>query len=352
MKKLIKKVGRKVAVELAYTTGKNLVRPEFVSLVVTNKCNFRCVACSIWKLDVILEMEAEKWLEVAEELTSYVPKNSFCEINGGEPLLRKGLVLDLVKKLKTHFNTVALNSNGSLINEMTVQELENAKLDILKISFYSLDKNTHDFLRGAPAYNLAIAAIKILSGRQKIKVEAGILITAKNLTGLPELIDFLASLDNVSIILQPLDESIESAESKKMEANNISQELWPDKVEAENFFVWLLKNHTPKIKNSLENIRLMREYYADPRHVLKYRCFAGQKGLIIQPDGTVRLCFKRAPIGNIRIESLKKILSGKNAEVERRQIKKCGKYCRIIGCNYARGLKEMLLDKINPLINT
>ena len=104
--------------------------------------------CSIWKNN-FPELSDEKWLKIGEEVKNSLPKNTFLEINGGEPLIRKDLTISLIKKLKQKFDCVALNSNGVLINAETVKELEKSGLDILKISFYSLDKNIVNSLRGA-----------------------------------------------------------------------------------------------------------------------------------------------------------------------------------------------------------
>ena len=89
-----------------------------------------------------------------------------------------------------------------------------AGLDTIKISFYSLDEKTHNDLRGNNlAYIRAKEAIQCINAK-KIPLEVGILITAKNINGLPDLIRHLQTLPNTSIILQPLDEKIENQEAK------------------------------------------------------------------------------------------------------------------------------------------
>lgn len=90
------------------------------------------------------------------------------------------------------------------------------------------------------------------------------------------------------------------------------------------------------------NIEAIRQYYLNPENILKYRCFAGQRNMVVYPNGDTSFCFKGGIIGNLEKQELKEIL--KNAAGERKKIKNCRKYCRIIGCNFSRGLKEFIFS--------
>ncbi|MFA5076617.1 MAG: radical SAM protein [Patescibacteria group bacterium] len=339
---IMKKIAKKITQELSYATGRYLTPPEFLSLIVTWRCNFRCQMCSIWQKDTADELNLDNWLKIAADLKNNLPQKTFVEINGGEPLLRRDLVVPLIKELK-YFQTVALNSNGLLITPEIISELENANLDILKISFYSLDKDVHNALRGMPdAYDHALNAIKLIS-QSKIKLEVGLLITNQNIASAPELIKYLSGLPNTKIILQPLDESVESTESKNRRQNQLPAKLWPTPEQATKFFDWVLNDHR-SIKNSPANIQAIKEYYLQPKNVLRYRCFAGQRNAVIYPNGDVALCFKGSVVGNITKQNLKEIL--KKATNERKFIKTCPKYCRIIGCNFSRGLREIITSSL------
>jgi len=138
---MFKKFFNKVLLELSYYSGRYLFPPKYINLILTFKCNFKCQSCSIWKkTDFSEELSDKQWLEVVNELKSFLPKDSHIELNGGEVLIRKSLVLRLIKKLKRYFDEVSLNTNGLLINDKVASELDKARLDRIKISFYSLDK--------------------------------------------------------------------------------------------------------------------------------------------------------------------------------------------------------------------
>ncbi|NCN07900.1 radical SAM protein [Candidatus Falkowbacteria bacterium] len=337
----LEKIISKVLLEVSYFSGRDLYKPDYISLVTTFRCNFKCKTCDIWKkTNFDGEMNIDEWLGVAKQLKSYLPAKSFVEISGGEALIKKDLVFSLIGDLKKYFQTVVLNTNGSLINEKTIQELENQKLDRLKVSLYSLEADSHNFVRGTEiAFKNAMRTVDLVV-KSSIKLEVGVLITSYNVKQIPALVDYLYDLGNVDVIIQPLDEIIESNQSKNMINNEMVVNLWPGIEKSKELFDWL-KNNSNKLKNSLANIIAIEDYYLDPKRVLRYRCFAGQRNMVIYPTGDIALCFKRRFIGNLRKEKLKKIMKV-NALLERKGIRGCGKYCRIVGCNFSRGVLEVI----------
>lgn len=336
---IMNNIGARLLTETSYFTGKYFLPPEFLIFNITFQCNFQCKMCSVWEKTCSDELKKDKWLEIIKDLKNILTKKTYILINGGEPLIRKDLIPMLITELKKYFNHVALNSNGSLLDKATINELEISGLDIIKISFYSLKKDAHNFLRGnSQAHVSALNALKLLC-TSRINVEVGILVTSSNIKELPELIEYLYQLRNIAIVLQPLDERIGSQESKDMQANNLLYDFWPDSKDIHVFFKWAINNNK-LIKNTAGNIKAMEEYYLHPEHVLKYRCFSGQRNLIIYPNGDVHLCFKSARIGNLMENSIEQIITSEDTVVRRRDIKNCKKYCRVCGSNFYKALKS------------
>ncbi len=315
-------------------TGKYLIKPQFISLITTNRCNFRCESCYFWKKPHTDELNTEEWLKVIDHLAPILSHKTFVEINGGEALLNKNLVLKLTKELKKYKTLVALNSNGSLINQDTINQLSKANLDIIKISLYSHRRAVHDKLRGFKgAYDRAINAIKLIS-KSSISLEIGVLLTSLNISDIPKLLVYLRkNFPSVRIYLQPLDETIESPESKKMNSNSINPSLWPSRKESHSFFKFIL-NNLDLVDMPIIHLKTMQAYYDRPQSILKYNCIVGQKNVIIDPHGNISLCFKRHAVGNILEKNVDNILRGSIVAKERRSIQRCKKYCRIIGCNF------------------
>ena len=338
------KVVKKLKQELSYKNGRYYFPPDFLSLLVTLKCNFRCQSCSIWENDFGQELDDEAWIGIIEQAKKVLNPNTYIEINGGEPLLKKDLVYKIIKELKSYFKAVVLNSNGSLVTEEVVKKLEESGLSKMKVSLYSLNPTTHNSLRGTEvAYDGAMKTIELVKN-SKIRLEIGVLLTAKNIKEIPDLVEYFKDYKNTTLILQVLDEKVESKEAKVDIDNKMPEGLWPEKEDILNFFDWLENNvSAKKLFHERTNFRLIRDYYLDPTMALNYRCFAGQHNCVIYPNGDITLCFKGQIVGNLLQNSLEDILK-KGAVAERKKIKNCKKYCRLVGCNFSRGFKEIVKD--------
>ncbi|MFA5048061.1 MAG: radical SAM protein [Patescibacteria group bacterium] len=343
MIKILNKIKRKGLSEVSYVSGDYRVPPTFITVNITFSCNFNCRSCSAWKSPTPDNVSEADWLKFICDLFKIFPRDAFVELSGGEPLLKKDLLLKIIPEFKKYFTSVSLNTNGSLISQELVAELEKAGVNIIKLSLYSLDKDVHNFLRQTDiAYDKAINALNIIT-KSKIELEIGAMVAKQNIDSLPELITNLSRHQKVVFNLQALDESYKSEESHNREGNFLLSELWPTKEQTKKFFSWLYQNRNPKIKNILVNLKLMEKYYLDPPSVMSLRCFTGQKNLIINPDGGVYLCLKGRPIGNITEGNIGQILKSPSAKQERLAIKTCKKYCRIKGFNHFRGLKELFI---------
>ena len=69
---------------------RGLAAPEKVALVLTNRCNCRCLMCELWHTrDVGNELPAERWIALLDELHSWTPTLRVRFV-GGEVLLKPG----------------------------------------------------------------------------------------------------------------------------------------------------------------------------------------------------------------------------------------------------------------------
>jgi MoaA/NifB/PqqE/SkfB family radical SAM enzyme len=291
-------------------------------------------------MDTSQELDSDAWLAIGQDLDATLPPTTFIALNGGEPLLRKDLALALISRCKQYFHTVSLNSNGSTLDKQTITELEQSRLDSVTVSLYSLDPDIHDSLRESAGSSVhARQAIETLL-QTSIKPVVGILVTSRNLKTIPALIDWLESLE-VSYILQVLDEVFQSEPAKDFTTTTLVEHLWPDRQDVEQFAQWLGSAHRLRgLRTSPSELRALLAYYRNPRAALRYRCFVGQEKIVINPVGDLAFCYKQRPLGNICSAPLCSILT--TATRERHAIKTCPKYCRILGCNFHRGLSEWI----------
>ena len=120
-------------------------------------CNQKCLHCyaSGEKLSNVDELSTNEWKKIIDILKeSMVPQLTF---TGGEPTIRDDLVelIDYSKWFITRLNT-----NGILLSERLCNELYDASLDSIQITFYSSNKQLHNMLVGGSHFDQTVEGIK------------------------------------------------------------------------------------------------------------------------------------------------------------------------------------------------
>lgn len=166
--------------------------PTMVSLDITNKCNYRCLHCyNNSGENPICENELSdiEIINLIDQIIEMQPQNfCFC---GGEPLLRKNLVLECLEKLSTNNIKCAIVTNGFYVTDQIIKDFKRLGITNVQISLDGVEKS-HNKLRGHPlAFDRAIQALEIL---QKNDVSSSIAFspTAWNIEDL----DFVYQIAN------------------------------------------------------------------------------------------------------------------------------------------------------------
>lgn len=125
---------------------------DYLRISLIDRCNFRCQYCmpEAEDLSYVLKQELlsqEELLFLLKEIFIPLGFNKF-RLTGGEPLLRPGLV-ELVRRISALPETqdLAMTTNGFLLAEMA-QNLYDAGLQRLNISFDSLNPQTFAKMTG------------------------------------------------------------------------------------------------------------------------------------------------------------------------------------------------------------
>ena len=127
----------------------------------------------------------------------------FC---GGEPLLRKDLIVTSTKKLRLYgCKNVAMVSNGFFLDEDTLDELIDAGLTRIQISLDGFNESSHNYIRNNPnAYKAATDAIKLIA-KKKIESSVAFTPTSYNIGELSDIKKFISDLGlNSSLRVQPV----------------------------------------------------------------------------------------------------------------------------------------------------
>ena len=120
-------------------------------------CNQKCIHCyAAGQVHAEEEeLSTEDWKKILDKIRAAgVPQVTF---TGGEPTMREDL-FELISHARWFI--LRLNTNGVKLTKEYCQELKNAELDSLQITFYSSDAEVHNKLVGAPQYDNTVSGIK------------------------------------------------------------------------------------------------------------------------------------------------------------------------------------------------
>ena len=135
-----------------------------VSFDITYKCNYRCKHCfnSSGNRPRNLELTDEQVRKIVHDIAAQAP-DSMC-ICGGEPLLRKNVVYNILEIMKKESPSTILSmvTNGSFMTEEIAQHLKKRGIGKIQISLDGAQPESHDWLRQKGAFYSAVNALKIL----------------------------------------------------------------------------------------------------------------------------------------------------------------------------------------------
>jgi sulfatase maturation enzyme AslB (radical SAM superfamily) len=133
--------------------------PENIFIMMTYKCNSRCLYCynmedrqrfnKIKKKQKEPEMSMEEYRQLVEDAKEIGVKRFL--FTGGEPLLNP-LTLQVGKYSKELGLKTELISNGLLIDESNVEDIVET-FDYISVSLDSMNKVIHDRMRGKGSYD-------------------------------------------------------------------------------------------------------------------------------------------------------------------------------------------------------
>lgn len=316
-----------------------------VILMPHSACNCRCVMCDIWKgnhnLKQLTEDDISGLLQTLKKLGTQQVLMS-----GGEALLNPNF-FRFCEMLQKENIKVSLLSTGLTLKRNAGQLVKYVNDIIVSIDG---DENLHDTIRNIPgAFKKLEEGIKtIRSLNPNYQVTARTVIHRLNFRKWRAIVDSAKNIGLHQISFLPADVSSQAFnreiiwdESRQHEILLSENDLGDLKNEIENL---LLKNNddfkNKFIAESPERIWKIYKYYTAfyGLNDFPYKsCNAPWVSTVIEADGNVRPCFFHPPYGNIRNESLDKILNSekavsfrKNLDTDENEIcKKCVCYLNL-----------------------
>lgn len=123
------------------------IKPFAALLFLTYRCTSRCRTCTLWKRDAAKESEAslDDWKHIIDQL--YKNGVQVVELFGGDVLLRKDILFDLIEYLKSRDIIVHLPTNCNLLDKESAERFVHSGLDCIYLSMDGVNSD-HDGIRG------------------------------------------------------------------------------------------------------------------------------------------------------------------------------------------------------------
>ncbi len=224
----------------------------------------------------------------------------FVSFSGGEPFVRKKLLFEAIRVLKSHNIDVHINTNGTLIDEEDAGRLKKLRVDKININIESLDEKKHDILRGQEGcfqklkQNLEI--LKNNFGNEKISIAT--VITKENLDSILDLAHFVK--DNNFMELHFID---------MIPTNNNNYKYVPDKSDWIRFYGIFKKISKMDIKIKANHALLFMDNFK--KKIVVPFCMAARLKMVICANGNIVPCdyFKSEEYvcGNAVADDLKEV---------------------------------------------
>jgi len=291
-------------------------------------CNCRCVMCDIWKDNQNLRQLTE---EDVRGLLVSLKKFGTRQVlmSGGEALLNPKF-FKLCEILRSQNIKISVLSTGLVLKKNAEQILRWVD-DVI----VSLDGNEqiHDRIRNIPqAYQKLKEGVQVIKGIEpEFKITGRSVIHKLNFRYWPSIIDSAKEIGLDQISFLPADVSSHAFNREILWSESRQHEILLDEPELPEFKAaveQVIRNYQHELESdfiveSAEKLRKIHTYYAAfyKHNPFPYKkCNAPWVSTVIEADGTVRPCFFHPPIGNIKQNSLEKILNSVESIRFRKQL--------------------------------
>jgi heme b synthase len=222
----------------------------------TTGCNLECIHCR--RLEVSKELTKDDL--TTEESFTFIDslaetQRPILVLSGGEPLFRPD-IYDIARHAVKRGLTVALATNGTLIDERVAKKIVDAGIQRVSISIDGADAETHDnFRKLKGSFDRAIEGINHLT-RLDMEIQINCTIAKHNVDQLKDLYELALKLKAVAMhifMLVPVGCGVEIAEDQMLPAQKYEESL--------NLFYDLSKNAKIQTKATCapHYFRIMRQ---------------------------------------------------------------------------------------------
>lgn len=270
--------------------------PRLIFWELTKNCNLKCKHCRA-EADFQHynnELNVTQAKQVIDNISSF--SKPVLVLTGGEPLYKSG-IFEIAGYANAKGLTVALATNGTLINEHKALQIKKASIKRVSISIDGMNAETHDSFRGVPgSFNKAIEGASLLV-KQGVNIQLNTTIVKNNYKQVPEIIKLAESQNAVALhlfVLVPVGCGIEIVKEEKISKNdyeNILKNIYAESKKTNLEIKVTCAPHYYRIireQARLENRQLTFE--KDGMSAMTKGCLAGSGVCFISNIGDVQPC--------------------------------------------------------------
>ncbi len=343
---------KKNASPYALTSKKTLRR---VSVVLTTKCNLKCVWCHREEIHVKESGYLEKNIEI-EKLKKLLPKLQGFHVLSwgglGEPMLNKNFY-EATKIARKYIPIVKTVCNGTTLVEKNIQKLKDCKLNYIEVSIDGFNEEANLRLRGAHDA-VIIKNIKNLSDQTNIPIQINTVVSEENYDSLFSAIYKLKDVKNiVAMHTIPL---FMTKHMQKLGINPLEQSKYENLLKS-----W--KKDIQKLNLNFELSPNLDQVNFDPVNFMKKEhniCFSPFEDPSINVDGHIAPCsrLQHISLGNVFDDGFEKAWnSEKMVKFRQEQLKGnygdlCQRECNMkVTCNKSLEERTKIHKKIHHSIS-
>ncbi len=265
---------------------------DIAYIELTRACNLRCKHCL--NNSGIMSNNKINYDELIRIIDLLIDAGIFeIRFTGGEPLLYPKII-DVIKYCTDNGIYVSIGTNGTLINESLIKKLKSSGLNKVIVSLDGTQA-VHDDIRGKGNFDKTIKAIDLLK-KYKIDYKVNSVIMKSNMDDIILLAKQMYKEKNPLFIRR----FIESGRGANLKDNVLKlddYEYVKKQLKKELEDKKIIRGHYINLSDEIQTSRI------DLPFKISISCKAGQRALIITPEGNIHFCgFLAAqgfpPIGN------------------------------------------------------
>lgn len=258
--------------------------PDKVFFELTRSCNIRCIDCfNASGIALPAELKQDQVLKTVDDLAEFGAQE--IRFTGGEPMISKSLPYYIGRANNGGLRT-SIGTNAMLATPSLAHMLAENGLDAAIVSIDGLEES-HNRVRGKGSFAKTLEGMKNLR-KEGVEVRVNMVVLRVNLADVVPFVE-MAVNEGLSVMLRRF---IASGRGEHLTRGGITWEEYEK----------LRQDLDPYLKNSQVHVDghyLKSEQVASriPLPFQRSACSAGQRGLVILPDGNIQTCGFLAALG-------------------------------------------------------